>query len=213
MDAMDDKVTSSDKATFMNGCWFVFEYAGHSIELWMSSVTGMEAVRIDGVVVERTRSWRKMTYHDIEVAGHALRVSLHVDSILKGPVYAVLSEQLEGRFHPIAAKRLRVYWGNNKAAGESAEKTPREVWIKRLSNVFTFGISVGIGIFLAHHFEVFSWQFFGSLFLIMILAVSIEHWLKSLFGRSRATVPESDMQIENLPLSELPIHLHTQADT
>lgn len=206
--------STDDNITFLNGCTFSFSYNAHRIELWISNFSGAESLRVDGHVVSESRVWRKVSCHDIELDGQRLRVSIHIESLLKGPVFVVLSHLANNRFQPIAAKHLELW-----PAQPPAPVTTVSTRTKRLKTLGEVALAFAAGYFLSRHFDVFSWQFFLGIFVLIITAMTAEHWLKKVLARrnseQQTTTAESsgqDVVVTPLDTTEIPAQIVAQIE-
>jgi hypothetical protein len=82
--------TSSASAT--RGIWFVFDHAGHSIALWVSSFTGKEELYVNGVLTRERRKIALNATHEFEIGDSQYQLRLTTISIRRGIFECLLSE-------------------------------------------------------------------------------------------------------------------------
>lgn len=206
------------RVSVFSGCRFSFLFCDHNIELWISNLTGAEQVRVNGVEVSRSRSWRKVSQHVIEVDGQALRITLIVKSLFKGPVYCVLSAMNSGQTQPIAAKQIIVWPASTEEshgteAGKNSAK--QKSWHASLSTAIKVGFAFGVGIFMSRNFDLLSWQFLSGILGLMLLFGAVDYLRTKFFSGVRTAATQSPssstkttsdwlMKVEPIAVSELP---------
>lgn len=73
------------KSTFsFSGLTTYFDVGDHVIEVFLSSISGREVVRVDGQEVSSRRNWRYRSSHAFELDGARYRVEVTIISLLKG---------------------------------------------------------------------------------------------------------------------------------
>ena len=73
------------------GISFVFDIGGKKITAWVSPFSGKECIFIDDVLVSEKRSFRTKSYHEIDVNGSKLRITLAI-KIISGKIQCTFFE-------------------------------------------------------------------------------------------------------------------------
>ena len=68
----------------VHGSSTFFDVGDHVIEVFMSSYSGKEVVRVDGVELSSRRNWRYRSSHEFELDGERYTVAIIIVSLLKG---------------------------------------------------------------------------------------------------------------------------------
>lgn len=74
---MKSKLSLRGSSTF-------FDVGDHVIEVFMSSYSGREVVRVDDVEISSRRNWRYRSSHEFELDGERYTVAIIIVSLLKG---------------------------------------------------------------------------------------------------------------------------------
>lgn len=79
-------------ASAIHGFWFVFAYEGHQFALWVSSITGKEALYVDGALAATRRKISMTSVHEVAVAGAKYTLELRTESLSRGKFKCVLHD-------------------------------------------------------------------------------------------------------------------------
>lgn len=132
MTTMNDS-TARGAISLRGGVRSYFDVDGVTIEVWGSSWSGAEEVRVDGRVVSRKRSLRRRSSHRFEIGGHRYEVRYGCESMLSGEFLIELLRDGE----LVDSDRLRMV-----AAGPDGRLSWRAI-LRKMAPFFLLGMLVG----------------------------------------------------------------------
>ena len=88
---MSRTIPPSSSASAIRGLWFVFQDAGASIAIWVSSLSGKEELYVNGALMATRRKIALSSTHEVEVNGSKYTVCLSTKNLRRGVFQCVLS--------------------------------------------------------------------------------------------------------------------------
>jgi len=89
---MAPSVPPSSSASAIGGIWFVFQHAGQSVALWVSSFTGKEELHLNGALSSERRKIALSSSHEFELNGSRYVLNLATRNLRRGVFECALRE-------------------------------------------------------------------------------------------------------------------------